>query len=127
MFTHPRQLKLYFIAGLSVANLEDGEVRVDEGGNLTLPCVEAIETEVEDYRVYWVHEGRAIDATVLDNDSLFLEHMRREDAGSYKCIEVDTDRTLSQVKVLVRSEFIYVAFSVDFWILKWTILSLKTT
>ncbi|XP_054289240.1 protein turtle homolog A isoform X2 [Macrosteles quadrilineatus] len=92
-----------FIGGLSVANLEDGEVRVDEGGNLTLPCVEAFETEVEDYQVYWVHEGRAIDATVLDNDSLFLEHMRREDAGSYKCIEVDTDRTLRQIKVLVRT------------------------
>lgn len=93
------------------------EFQVDEGGNLTLPCIEGTHNEekeesAEDVvvmpprdRVYWIHEGRAIDSSVLENNSLFLQQIKREDAGIYKCASSDDDEVLNQIKVIVRSKY----------------------
>ncbi|XP_046680819.1 uncharacterized protein LOC124367763 isoform X1 [Homalodisca vitripennis] len=90
------------IGGFCLANEEDAavnELRVDEGGNLTLPCASGDEDED---RVYWIHEGRTIDSSVLQNNSLFLQQLKREDAGVYKCAS-ESDEILNQMKVIVRT------------------------
>lgn len=99
------------VAGLCVADEEGNEVKeyfVDEGGNLTLPCLDNDREErVEPLtdKTYWIHEGKTVDSTVLDDDSLFLEHLRREDAGVYKCANVQGDDVLNKMRVYVRSKF----------------------
>lgn len=102
----------YCLAGLCLADEEGGdeakEYFVDEGGNLTLPC---IDNDGEDRvkqltdKTYWIHEGKTVDSTVLDDDSLFLEHLRREDAGVYKCANVQSDDVLNKMRVYVRSKY----------------------
>lgn len=99
-------------AGLCVANEEDAvqiqEYPVDEGGSLTLLCTDPESKEDGDKHnppsVYWTHKGRTMDSIVQDNNSLFLQQVKREDSGLYKCTSSDTDQVLRQMKVIVRSE-----------------------
>lgn len=85
---------------------------MDEGGNLTLLCADTESEEDEDGEkvkhippsVYWIHKGRTMDSTVQENNSLFLQQVKREDSGLYTCTASDTDQVLHQMKVIVRSE-----------------------
>lgn len=82
------------------------EVGVDEGGNITLPCVDTGDGVIaREEQVYWVHEHRTIHSSVLKNNSLFLQQVKREDAGIYKCASSDYDEVLKLNKLIVRSEF----------------------
>lgn len=77
--------------------------------NLTIPC--PIKKNKD---VMWVREGREdkqVDRlTILENGSLFLMDVDKNDTGIYACYPanvVEDDLMKSRIKVFVRSEYYY--------------------